>query len=53
MLTTQHIFREVAPDRFANNRITQALVDDEKLQAQVKCRSVFLNSGLANVASRC
>ncbi|KAI0885554.1 putative O-methyltransferase [Annulohypoxylon maeteangense] len=33
-LTTQHFFREVGPDRFANNRITQALVNDEKLQAQ-------------------
>ncbi|KAI1764122.1 putative O-methyltransferase [Hypoxylon sp. FL1150] len=40
VLTTQHIFREVAPDTFANNRITQALVDDEKLQAQVKCSSL-------------
>ncbi|KAI1778221.1 putative O-methyltransferase [Hypoxylon cercidicola] len=40
VLTTQHIFREVAPDRFANNRITQALVNDEKLQAQVKCSSL-------------
>ncbi|KAI1408493.1 putative O-methyltransferase [Hypoxylon sp. FL1857] len=40
LLTTQHFFREVAPGRFANNRITQALVDDEKLQAQVKCSSL-------------
>ncbi|KAI0164271.1 putative O-methyltransferase [Hypoxylon sp. FL1284] len=39
-LTTQHIFREVAPGRFANNRISQALVDDEKLRAQVKCSSM-------------
>ncbi|KAI0833157.1 putative O-methyltransferase [Hypoxylon sp. FL0890] len=40
LLTTQHFFREVAPGRFANNRITQALVNDEKLQGQVKCGSM-------------
>ncbi|KAI1380797.1 putative O-methyltransferase [Hypoxylon crocopeplum] len=39
-LTSQHVFREVAPGRFANNRISQALVGDEKLQAQVKCSSM-------------
>ncbi|KAI2638839.1 putative O-methyltransferase [Hypomontagnella submonticulosa] len=40
LLTTQHVFREVAPGRFANNRISQALVNDEKLRAQVKCSSM-------------
>ncbi|KAI2625786.1 putative O-methyltransferase [Hypoxylon sp. NC1633] len=39
-LTSQHIFREVASGRFANNRISQALADDERLQAQVKCSSL-------------
>ncbi|OTA96462.1 hypothetical protein M434DRAFT_374504 [Hypoxylon sp. CO27-5] len=40
LLATQHFFREVAPGRFANNRITQALVNDEMLQAQVRCSSM-------------
>ncbi|KAI1466076.1 putative O-methyltransferase [Daldinia caldariorum] len=39
-LATQHIFREVAPGKFANNRISQALVNDEKLQAQARCGSM-------------
>ncbi|KAI5861287.1 putative O-methyltransferase [Durotheca rogersii] len=39
-LATQHFFREVTPGRFANNRITRALVGDEKLQAQVKGSSL-------------
>ncbi|KAI0383175.1 putative O-methyltransferase [Hypomontagnella monticulosa] len=40
LLTTQHVYREVAPGRFTNNRISQALVNDEKLRAQVKCSSM-------------
>ncbi|KAI1140497.1 putative O-methyltransferase [Hypoxylon sp. FL0543] len=36
LLTIHHFFREVAPGRFANNRISQALVNEEKLRAQVK-----------------
>ncbi|KAI1662593.1 putative O-methyltransferase [Daldinia decipiens] len=40
VLTTQHIFREVAPGKFANNRISQALANDEKLLGQVKCSSM-------------
>ncbi|KAI1104725.1 putative O-methyltransferase [Jackrogersella minutella] len=39
-LASQHFFREVAPGRFANNRISQALADDERLRAQVKCSSM-------------
>ncbi|KAI0851309.1 putative O-methyltransferase [Daldinia vernicosa] len=40
VLATQHIFREVAPGKFANNRISQALANDEKLLGQVKSSSL-------------
>ncbi|KAI1823254.1 S-adenosyl-L-methionine-dependent methyltransferase [Xylaria intraflava] len=34
-LTSQHILRETAPDTFANNRISQALVNNEDLRAYI------------------
>ncbi|KAI0541762.1 S-adenosyl-L-methionine-dependent methyltransferase [Xylaria digitata] len=35
LLTSQHIFYEVSPDTFANNRISQALVRNEPLRAYI------------------
>lgn len=38
LLTSRHVFREVTPGRFSNNRISQVLVDDEGLRAQGKLK---------------
>lgn len=35
-LCSIHIFRQIAPTRFANNRISQALVNNEQLRAYVQ-----------------
>ncbi|KAH9895356.1 S-adenosyl-L-methionine-dependent methyltransferase [Xylariomycetidae sp. FL2044] len=40
-LTSEHIFREVTPGRFANNTMSQALVNNEPLRAYIVWGGLF------------
>lgn len=43
-LCSIHIFKEVQPDRFANNEVSAALVNNEPLRAYIVMLYVYLGS---------
>jgi hypothetical protein len=48
-LCSIHIFKEVQPDRFANNGVSAALVNNEPLRAYIVMLYVFASPEIDNV----